>query len=176
MSKVKSNAKLKVLPDDAQDQLHEFMRDHSVKDGVVFCRDSLGVETSAGALSDWWGWYERRVTLQDAAEITNEIKAAIKSIPELDIEDETINRYRQKHFEILAMKSNDPKLFASMRRLRISERNADMELNKFKQTMKSDMEKGLEALFQEIRGNPEAEELFGRLKAVVMKSMEGAGK
>ncbi|MFH0878567.1 MAG: hypothetical protein V2A34_02530 [Lentisphaerota bacterium] len=176
MTKTRSDAKLKNLDPEIQKQLHEYMRDHSVKEAVVFCRDSLNVSTSTGALSGWLEWYEMRQTLMDARDLTNQIKSELKAMPDLNVEDETINRFCQKYFEVQAMKTKDSKLFTAMRRLRISERNLDLAFEEYKQGLKSDMEKGLEALFLEIRGNSEAEELFSKLKAVVDKSMEGNGK
>ena len=48
-----------------------------------------------------------------------------------------------------------------------------MNLEKFRQQVKTDIEKGLDALHAEIKGNAEALRLFEKFRAVVLGATEG---
>jgi hypothetical protein len=49
-----------------------------------------------------------------------------------------------------------------------------LDFDKFRSDMQTDIERGLDALQEEIKGNTEALQLFGKLKSVVTKAVQGA--
>jgi hypothetical protein len=52
-------------------------------------------------------------------------------------------------------------------KLELQERNLEHEKEKFKASLRTKLETGLEALYQEIKSNPKALEIYTQLKAVV---------
>lgn len=72
-------AVLKVMPDDQQEQLREYCRDHSLAEGVEFCRKTLKVKTNDTSLSEWLQWYDMTQRLSgfnaDAEELRELLEA-----------------------------------------------------------------------------------------------------
>jgi hypothetical protein len=58
-------------------------------------------------------------------------------------------------------------------KLTLKKRELELNLEKFRQQTKADIEKGLDALLAEIKGNAEALQLFEKFKAAVLRSTEG---
>lgn len=56
------------------------------------------------------------------------------------------------------------------------QKNLELEIQKYHDSIKSNVERGLDALADEIKGNPEAMALYGKFRAAVTKSMEATEK
>ncbi len=93
----------------------------------------------------------------------------------------TLKRARQLAFE--ALTDRDPNIAAARGLLKIvadaskqtlAERRLAFDTDKFRQSIKADAEKGLDALFAELEGDPEALALFDRMRNRVMQTLEEA--
>jgi hypothetical protein len=92
----------------------------------------------------------------------------------------TIELVKQKAFERAYAKNGNieelatlTKILGDSAKLELKKRELELNREKFRQQIKSDIEKGLDALHSEIKGSPEALQLFDTLKAVVMRAAEG---
>jgi hypothetical protein len=171
--KPRADSALKTLPLEAQEALFALLRKTSYEKALPIVAKEFGVRTSSGALSQFFSWYPLSRRLEQAKSFADTITAQIKANPALNLDAEKVSAVGQIAFEAQALAEQDPKLFVALRRLRVSEKTFELEEEKFRETMKSSVEKGLDALQQEIKGNAEALALFERLKASVLKSMEG---
>lgn len=66
------------------------------------------------------------------------------------------------------------KMLTDSEKVELQKGNLRLAIDKFKQSLKSDVEKGLDALQAELKGNDEALRLFHRMKAIVMQRVEAA--
>ena len=69
-----------------------------------------------------------------------------------------------------SLTGEDPKNRTAAAKLLLKRQDQKMERDKFAAAMKSKIEAGLDALFDEVKNNPEALELFGKFKSVVTKA------
>ena len=76
-------------------------------------------------------------------------------------------RLGQIVFTAEAVEDGDAKAFVALRRLTIAEKARELDRAKLDATLKTKLELGLDALFEEIKGNAKAEELFNELRATV---------
>lgn len=173
-SKPRADAKLKTLPDPVQEQLFELYRKKSVSDCLDWLIDKHGVESSAGALSEFYSWYPLSRPLEQSKKFADEFKAALAANPELRLDAEQLSIAGQIAFEQQALAKGDVAAFVQLRKLRQAEKTFELEKEKFREVVKSAVEKGLDALQAEIKGNAAALKLFEQLKASVLKDVEEA--
>lgn len=144
-------------------------------------RYSLKVSTSR--LSDWWRAEQDR-QLQDqmlgriasGSALNKRIDAEFANNPAPQIET-LINLFKLIVQQLAVSGQINPKLLELlaplmkpvMEFLKITEHARDREFDKEKWTeqQKTKIEAGLDALFQEVKGNPEARSFFEKFKAVV---------
>jgi len=88
---------------------------------------------------------------------------------------------KQKAFEVILKPNPDPAEVSSVISLALKVRDQEikvqqieLEREKFKETIRTNIDRGLEALYQEIKENQIAREIFERLKRTVMKEVKAA--
>jgi hypothetical protein len=175
MKKPRSDAKLKTLHPAAQKRLWDFLQEAGNSydpQGIAFVKKEFGLSTSEGALSGWWEWYPLARELSETGSLLDDLKIYLKENPDIDLDSEQLSKAGQVIMEKRALKAADPKHFIAMRRLRLSERNLDLEMQKYRNSLETKIEAGLNALHTEIRGNAEAEQLFTRIRAIVRKGVK----
>jgi len=180
--KPRSDAKLKSLPPHQRELLIRWLVDENLAYDKAKERleEDFGVETSIGALSEFYR--TECFTLR-----SSEAKAFAEHVVETAQQDgdkydeATLAIIRQRAFEIAYArdgKMDDLEVLARIigdsRKHALKERQLEFSREKFRQQIKSDIEKGLDALHAEIKGNKAALQLFEKLKAVVMQSVGGA--
>jgi hypothetical protein len=172
--KPRADAKLKSLPPAQQEAIFALLREKSYAKAIPLIAEKFEVETSAGALSQFFAWYPLSRRLEQGAKFADELKSMLATNPKLTLRAEELSMIGQVAFEAQALQEQDPKLFVALRKLRVMEKNFDLEREKFRETLKTDVEKGLDALLLELKANDEALVLFERMKAIVLKSVERA--
>ncbi len=107
--------------------------------------------------------------------------AGMSSLKRGEFKPAILNRLEQLAFEVAASNTVDVKTLKSfLKMLTDSEKvelmkgNLQLGIQKFREQVKADVEKGLDALHAVLKGNPEALALFEKLKALVLKSVEAA--
>lgn len=130
------------------------------------------VQSSPAALSEFYSWFPLSRPLERSKEYARDFELALKADPNIKLNAEQISLAGQIAFEQQALQAGDVAAFIALRKLRQSEKVFELEREKFRELMKSGVEKGLDALQAEIKDNAEALELFAKLKDTVVKSME----
>jgi hypothetical protein len=155
-------------------------------------REQYGVETSIGAISKYWQkwgaehWKARRAdALQMARDVVADAAAnpgqfsaaALEAIEQkvfaLALDPESSAREVKGLAQIL-MKRNDQEIRKRDQDL-ARERLADSR-ERWRESLKSSIDRGLDALYDDIAGNAEAEALFERLRAAVRQGVADAGE
>ena len=127
-----------------------------------------GIDISAPRLSDFWRWAESQVALRvmnaDAEQFRTEFA---RENPGATLEEAHESTLAYLHLK--AGRSEDEKLMKFVLGEIRKARALAHEREKFREELKGKLEKGLDALFQEIKGNARALELFEELKGALAK-------
>lgn len=181
--KPRSNAKLKSLPPHQREMLVRWLVDEnlSYENAKDRLEQDFNVTTSVGALSNFYATECWEQSSQQARDFAEQVRQAAKSSAE-DFDTATLALVQERAFVLAKTKGSDvsdlatlAKIIGESAKLRLKQRELALNLDKFRAQMKADVEKGLDALHEEIKGNAEALQLFAKLKATVLRSVEGNG-
>jgi len=191
MRKPRTDSTLDYLPEDQAEQLMEWILGRVPYRAIAErMREEYGVETSIRALSKYWQkwgsehWKARR---QDALAMARDVVEDAKASPG-QFSEAALEAIEQKVFALaldpessarevkglaqILMKRGDQEIRKRDQEL-ARERLADSR-ERWRESLKSSIDRGLDALFDDIAGNPEAEALFERLRAAVSKGVAEA--
>jgi len=191
MRKPRTDSTLDYLPDDQGEQLMEWILGRVPYRAIVTrMQEEYGVVTSIRALSAYWRkwgaehWKARR---QDALAMARDVVADARATPG-QFSEAALEAIEQKVFALaldpessarevkglaqILMKRGDQEIRKRDQDL-ARERLADSR-ERWRESLKSAIDRGLDALYEDIAGNPEAEALFERLRAAVGKSVAEA--
>jgi hypothetical protein len=164
----RADAKLKRLADDVQEQLYRYVNQPAVTqmDGIAWLEREHSVKTSAGAFSEWLSWFSARQRAREREQRVNVFLSDERQMhPELS--DEELFQRGQRLMTLLTIGEEDPKSWAMVQRTKKDWEDARLAQQKFKEQLKSDLDRGLEALYEHIKGNPAALAAFQALQGVV---------
>lgn len=107
--KPRSDAKLKGLPEERQEAIAEYARDHSLADTVAWLKDD-GLVTSTRAVSEFLSWFGLRrrfqVCEQDSLTLIDLLKEKRPQMDEAERES-----WASEFFQMQAIKMNDPETY-----------------------------------------------------------------
>ena len=172
MKKPRGEAILKNLPDQLQEKLWQVARRTTYPKALAWLKDAHGISVSEGTLSKFFLWYPRNATLRMAADVSTQLEQALKNLPGLRITADQAREVAQVNFELQASQNRDPELFAALRKGELEAKRLELEREKHEWAKKSSVEKGLDALHEEIKGNAEALRLFELMKAAMAAPQE----
>lgn len=174
--KIRGDSILGTLPGERQVEIADYANTHTLKETVAWLKAD-GVGISSGALSRWLSSWQLRQLFQladaDTMEFIRQLKERNPNLPESELQ-----QFGAEYFQMQAMKMGDAKTFlkfatartkAEMEKAKLAQRDRALEFDqkKFAASLKTKIEHGLDALFEEIKGNAEARALFEKFKAVV---------
>ncbi len=114
--KIRTDSKLKTLPEERQAAIIEFLREHSLADTRAWLRAD-GLSTSSTALSDFLSWYRLRRQFQEDESTTETLLEQLKAqIP--DLTEEQLDELGQRTFSLLAIRDKDLSGFVQVRSAR----------------------------------------------------------
>jgi hypothetical protein len=180
--KRRSDAKLHALPEPVKEQLIRWLTEENVSYEKAKERlwMDFNVRVSIGALCDFYATECYLQTSASAQEFVTRIEGAAKADGRA-YDQATMSLVRQRAYMLARTQGADVGDLATLAgiigdaaRLELKQRELALNLEKFRHQVKTDIEKGLDALHAEIKGNAEALQLFERMKGIVMKSVEGA--
>jgi hypothetical protein len=138
---------------------------------------SLGTDKAYGLFCQWM-WRQKEIAEQNASQEDFESWYSARNP---GASREKIREMGIAFFMAQAMKDNDPKTFYNMSDLSLAENKGVLDVKKYElereklaQKIKDDIAKGLDALYEEVKANPAALELFKQFKAVIAKATEVA--
>jgi len=117
--KPRTDSKLKTLPAETQRQIFELLRGVPYRKAVAEVREKFGVETSVGALAEFYSWFPLSRGLEQAASFAEQLEKMAKADPQLAGKSEEISRFAQIAFEARAVETQDPELYVELAKLRI---------------------------------------------------------
>jgi hypothetical protein len=171
--KPRADARLKTLPEEGQARLNEFLRDGSYADGVTFCAEEFGVETSAAALSEFYSWYGLRARFRRAKSRSRQVMDELRNRdPEVDAD--ALADAGNQVFMMEAMESGNPKFWAMVMRQFVSLKKARTDVEKLEMQIREYEEKREKA-----KAEVEAaltENVSGGLSEETLRKIEGAMK
>lgn len=89
--------------------------------------DEMQVRASVTAISNWYQIWPFRRALLTSGSMVEELKAAIRDLPTLNLNPDQIDQLGQAMFQVEAMRRMDPELFGDMRRL--AQRDKEIDQN-----------------------------------------------
>jgi len=169
-TKARGDAVLKNLPDALQERIWQFLRKNTQAKTLAWLQEEHGIQLKSGAtLTEFFDWYPRSCMLRTAASVSDQLEATLKKMPQMKEAAKNAAEVAQVNFEIMAAQDRDPALFAALRKGELEKDRLRLEREKFEWTKKTDIERGLDALFEEIKDNPEAVAHYKAMKAALTK-------
>jgi hypothetical protein len=163
--KPRPDSPLRMLPEERQAAIMEMLEDKS----YAQVRKSLakdGLVVSENALSKFRSWWLLREQFKEMSDTTDTL-VELKKQEQPDLTPEELFNYGQQVFGTLAVKSQNVKHWKLVQGLRQKESDLRFQQEKFREAIKGDIERALDALYEEIKGNKTALELFQKFKAAV---------
>jgi len=120
MKKARGDSKLKTLPPAVQAELFTQCQGKGGYDAArAWLLAEHDVKTSAGSLSNFFGWYP--FSLSRTASYAQQFEAEIAKLPDMAGKAAQLSQIGQVGFEMLAMQSNDLEGYATLKKLRLKE-------------------------------------------------------
>lgn len=183
MSKTPSTAKLKLLPEEQQMTLADWLLGGMpYYQARALVSEKFGVEVkSLNTFSEFYRDVCAPLLLarrRRAVETANSVAKEAQSRPGL-FDQATIDALKQRAFDLAIKPSVDPEEVKAVYSLVLKARDQELKLQemelereKFRESIRTNIDRGLEALYQEISKNQVARELFERFKAAVLKEVK----
>ena len=128
--KPRGDAKLKTLPFEQQEAMWNHLRDHTLAEGVEFCRKELKVRTSIGAMSIFNAWFGVHRKLRErAAKVEAMLDAQKRLFP--DMTDEELFVEGQRRFSEAALAEDDPETWRRLKLVDLAQADQDLAREKF---------------------------------------------
>lgn len=185
----RADAKLKNLPREALDELWDMKYPADAEDKAMTLVDICAaipamykIDIGKSALGEFYQWLDlqRRMWARESLVAQmKEIIARDKSLsPEqvksagqrLFMADGILEKDARTFAIAATLENDDVRLKQKDEELAIRRENSKTARDKLNAATRSKIDAGLDALYEEIKGNPKAEKLFAELKAVVEKS------
>lgn len=177
---IRGDAKLKKLPEDRQREIWERLNapGETLAKVAAWLRED-GISVSGQTLSEFYSWFAWKEKMRVAEANTQNFQELIaQRMPELS--KEKVAEFASIHFQLEAVRKDQPDIVlafqtaehrAKMDVLNFEQRNQRLAFDKekFENEVRADIDKGLDALYAEVKGHPEALELFNRFRAVITK-------
>jgi len=141
--------------------------------------DDFNVKLSTGSISTFYATECFSLSSSQARSFAEQVGSELEKGGEA-FDRATIALVKKKAFERAVAKNGNltelqilAGIIGDSAKLKLKQEQLEFSREKFREEIKTSVEKGLDALLAEIKGNEEALALFDRLKATVMRSVEG---
>lgn len=135
--------------------------------GYANAREKLeqdfGIRISVAGVADFWQWWHLRRRYRSYDSTAANVQELLrKQNPNLSAEQ--LREVGQAIFTSEAINQENVQAFVALSKVRLAERKLEHDIEVFRTNLKSKLEAGLDALFEEIRGNAKAEEIYHKLR------------
>lgn len=170
--KARGDAILKTQGDQLQAEIFAHMRANTHAKTLEWLQETHGIQIKSGAtLTEFWKWYRRTRFLERAARASSRLEEALPKLADARITADQARQVAQVEFELQAAEESDPDLFSALRKGELERDRLTLEREKFEWSKKTDIERALDALFDEIKGCPAALEHYHAMRAAVAKNV-----
>ncbi|MBL9187914.1 MAG: hypothetical protein JNK23_10575 [Opitutaceae bacterium] len=176
-TKARGDSHLDALTPAQQEQLSLFLTtgNPTYEEAVAHVRAEFGVSTNVSSVRSYYFNVALPWSYAQARGAAKEIAA----MEEGQFEPAIMKRLQQLAFELMTSPKVDVKtlrafmkMLGDSRKLQLQQQTLSLELEKFRESVKTGVEKGLDALFAEIKGNAEALALFAKFKAAALQGVQ----
>lgn len=163
----------------------DFVSQHLFAENRTYKWMRTGFEKQFGkiiATSTWCKIREREMARRNSMEAKlakrRDAAASAKQLREetaasgVEFGEMALQRIEEIAFDVAMAEAPDIKALNELARTIIAGKSLDFDRQKFAASLKTKIETGLDALFNEIKGNKEAEELFEKFRASVRQSTQ----
>ena len=180
MRKPRSDSKLLVLPEEQQLQIFNWLKEVGYTETKLIILKKFNISTSAGALNNFWGHWCKKESEQRMLKMVSASNAIIESsadnLPTIDKAMEAA--LKQAAFEAALSGDNEAiktlvELTLKVNKASMAEDKLQFEIEKFKSALKTKQEIALDAIFEDIKGNPAAEALFVKMRDALAEVSNG---
>jgi hypothetical protein len=169
LKKPRPDSPLNRLPAERQEQLCEFAAAHRLDETVAWLLKD-GVTTSCSSLSKWLCIQRLRQQLRVNAAAIQTLVKSVKSASKAeggDWDEEGIQRAGQAFFSAMAVAQQDPHIWNMTQRLALVKEQLSLEQSKLKESLRTKLRMGLEAVAEAFRDNPQAMLLYEQARALI---------
>lgn len=177
--KPRSDSKVARLPEETRAEIVRRLAEEnqSFKEVSAWLKDD-GISISATALHDWYSVHSWKISAASARQVADQARDDAAASGDYDAA--TLALVKERAYILARTKGASVKDLAMLAdiigesaKLTLKKRELELNFEKHRETVKTNIEKGLDALHAEIKGNAEALALFQKFKAAVMRSAEG---
>jgi hypothetical protein len=157
------------LPKERQQEIAEYLEAVKKGDRFAMTRAWLADDGLKVGRTALWDWYQafalrRRFTLRSS--LAGQMEELLAQ-DQPGMSAERVREFGQKVFMSEAIQDQDVKSWFLLNRLELGREQLEHEREKFKEGIRTKLETGLAALFEEIKDNPKAVALFEQMKQEV---------
>lgn len=128
--KPRSDSPLRMLPDEAQAEVMEWLKTLPQREVCAKVKAAHGFRPSPAALSSFWSWYQLRDQLtRNEATASALVESMAESNP--DLSPDKLEEIGQAFFTALALESRDPKAWESTQRIGLGRAQLRLDQAKF---------------------------------------------
>lgn len=170
----RADATLKNLPDEEKLVLWGFRNpapgEKKLKFSAINAEIPLryGFAVSASTVSEFYAWLKVWKRWRDAQAFALQARSELAKDP--TISDAELDKFAERVLKTEAAVTKDVKGYVALRRMATADKKEDREREKLTIVTKTDVEKGLDALAEEIQGNAPAMALYQKLREVLKKA------
>lgn len=128
--KARCDSRLKVLPEERQGAIIEFMREHSLAETVSWLRQD-GIRTSAAALSEFYSWHRLRQQLRRNEGTVQALMSELGK-REPGLATEKVQEIGQAFFTALALEQQDVRSWHLTQQIGLKRGQLDLDRQKFR--------------------------------------------
>lgn len=173
-AKARGDAVLKNLEDALQEEVFQFLRRNTQAKTLEWLQEKHGIILKSGkTLTEFFQWYRASRHVIQAKSAADELAEAVTKLPQMKVTAAQAREVAQAGFEILASRNRDPALFAMLSKGELERERLRLEREKFEWSKKTDIERALDVLAEELGENDEARRHYEAMKAALTK---GGGK
>lgn len=178
-AKPRSDSKVAKLPPELRAEIVRLLSEEnqSFKEVSAWLKED-GHTISATALHDWYSIHSWKVNAERARDVASQVREDVAATGDYDAA--TLALVKERAYILARTQGASVKdltllagIVGESAKLNLKKRELELNLAKFREQTKADIDKGLDALHAEIKGNPEALALFEKFKAAVLRSAEG---
>jgi hypothetical protein len=157
-AKARGDAVLKTLGDELQAEIFAFLRANT---------------QSGKTLTDFWQWYPRSRILARANRTASRLEETLPKLASLKIDAAKAREIAAVEFELQAAEDQDAALYDMLSKGEDKREKRQLAREKFEWSKKTDIERALDVLAEELGENDEARRHYEAMKAELAK---GGGK
>ncbi|MGO8675115.1 MAG: hypothetical protein ACLQVX_04500 [Limisphaerales bacterium] len=169
MRKPRGDCPLNRLSAERQDAVIEFAAAHTLKETIAWLLKEE-VPVSRSSLSSWLSMQRMRDQMRVNQAATETLIKSVRSASKskgCKWDEEEVQRAGQAFFSAMAMERQDPRIWNMTQRLALVKEQLALEQSKLKESLRTKLRMGLDAVARAFQDNPQAMMLYEQARALI---------